>query len=155
MTRTMSEGTAMLTLPIKRQWFDEILLGTKTIEYREIKPYWTSRFMKVTVIEGDPEEAVWKLKRRFNGQNVYFDALFRNGYEPDSPFFIAECYVDIGPGEPEWSYSYEEFFRVHIVSIRKNEKKVEEKAEKRGQSFFMWDCPCHTISYQYRPPALT
>lgn len=75
MTRTMSEGTAMLTLPIKRQWFDEILMGTKTIEYREIKPYWTSRFMKVTGIEGDPEEAVWKLKRRFNGQNVYFDAL--------------------------------------------------------------------------------
>ena len=84
----MSEGTAMLTLPIKRQWFDEILLGTKTIEYREIKPYWTSRFMKVTGIEGDPEEAVWKLKRRFNGQNVYFDALFRNGYEPDSPFLL-------------------------------------------------------------------
>ena len=66
-TRTMGEGTAMLTLPIKRQWFDEILSGTKTIEYREIKPYWTSRFMKVTGIEVDPEEAVWKLKRRFNG----------------------------------------------------------------------------------------
>ena len=37
----------MLTLPIKKKWFDMILLGEKTEEYREIKPYWTTRFIKV------------------------------------------------------------------------------------------------------------
>ena len=31
----------------KRQWFAEIVARTKRIEYREVKPYWTSRFRRV------------------------------------------------------------------------------------------------------------
>lgn len=36
----------MLTFPLKRQWYDKIKSGEKTIEYREVKPYWASRFAK-------------------------------------------------------------------------------------------------------------
>ena len=36
---------AMLTLPIKKKWFDMIVSGEKKEEYREIKPYYDSRFM--------------------------------------------------------------------------------------------------------------
>jgi hypothetical protein len=32
-----------LTTTIKRPWLAEIIEGTKKIEYREIKPYWTNR----------------------------------------------------------------------------------------------------------------
>ncbi len=35
----------MLTLPIKKKWFDMIASGEKKEEYREIKPYYDSRFM--------------------------------------------------------------------------------------------------------------
>lgn len=35
----------MLVLPIKKKWFDMIASGEKKEEYREIKPYWTSRFV--------------------------------------------------------------------------------------------------------------
>lgn len=35
----------MLTLPIKKKWFDMILSGEKKEEYREIKPYYERRFM--------------------------------------------------------------------------------------------------------------
>lgn len=35
----------MLTLPIKKCWFDKIKTGEKKEEYREIKPYYTSRFL--------------------------------------------------------------------------------------------------------------
>ena len=31
----------MLTLPIKKKWFDMTLNGEKKEEYREIKPYYT------------------------------------------------------------------------------------------------------------------
>ena len=34
----------MLTLPIKKKWFDMILSGEKKEEYREIKPYYMIRF---------------------------------------------------------------------------------------------------------------
>ena len=36
----------MLIFPLKKQWYDKIKSGEKTIEYREVKPYWTTRFSK-------------------------------------------------------------------------------------------------------------
>jgi len=34
----------MLIFPLKKEWFEKIKSGEKTIEYREVKPYWTKRF---------------------------------------------------------------------------------------------------------------
>ncbi len=39
-----------MTTTIKRQWLAEIIAGTKKIEYREIKPYWTKRLKSVTTL---------------------------------------------------------------------------------------------------------
>ena len=33
----------MLIFPLKKQWYDKIKSGEKTVEYREFKPYWTKR----------------------------------------------------------------------------------------------------------------
>ena len=33
----------VLTLTVSKQWFDMIVAGEKTEEYREIKPYWVAR----------------------------------------------------------------------------------------------------------------
>ena len=33
----------MLIFPLKKQWYEKIKSGEKTIEYREVKPYWTKR----------------------------------------------------------------------------------------------------------------
>jgi hypothetical protein len=38
-----------ITTTIERQWLAEIIAGTKKIEYRQIKPYWTKRFEKISV----------------------------------------------------------------------------------------------------------
>jgi hypothetical protein len=38
-----------VTTTIEREWLAEIIAGTKKIEYRQIKPYWTRRFAKVSV----------------------------------------------------------------------------------------------------------
>lgn len=35
----------MLTFNLKKEWFEKIKNGEKTHEYREIKPYWTTRFI--------------------------------------------------------------------------------------------------------------
>ena len=34
---------------IELKWLAQIVAGTKKIEYRQIKPYWTKRFAKVSV----------------------------------------------------------------------------------------------------------
>ncbi len=38
-----------VTTTIEREWLAQIVAGTKKIEYREIKPYWTKRFTKVSL----------------------------------------------------------------------------------------------------------
>jgi hypothetical protein len=38
-----------ITTTIEREWLAQIVAGTKKIEYRQIKPYWTKRFAKVSV----------------------------------------------------------------------------------------------------------
>lgn len=88
----------MLTLTIKKKWFDMILSGEKKEEYREIKPYYQSRFFSlfniVYVCEGaliNPFEE--KPERKIT---------FRNGYSRNSPSFIAKCTLSVGAGKEEW-----------------------------------------------------
>jgi hypothetical protein len=38
-----------ITTTIEREWLAQIVAGTKKIEYRQIKPYWTKRFAKVSM----------------------------------------------------------------------------------------------------------
>ena len=58
----------VLHLNLYRKYFDAILKGTKTIEYRDITPYWSKR------LEGR-----------------YYDVIkFRNGYAKVAPEMIVE-----------------------------------------------------------------
>jgi hypothetical protein len=69
-----------LNLTLKKVWFDEILEGTKTIEYRENKEYWVKRLQN--------NDGTFK---------EYDFIFFKNGYNPDSPFMITkflECLYD-------------------------------------------------------------
>lgn len=72
----------MLILPIKKKWFDMIVSGEKKEEYREIKPYYDSRFKKTFGISGQ--------------------IIFRNGYSKNSPEVVCKCTLRIGEGKPEW-----------------------------------------------------
>ena len=80
----------ILTLPMKKKYYDEILAGTKTTEYRECNDYWLSRIKGKTfdVIEfrlGYPERG--DLKRhawfRFGGV-TYANTIWINGQEVHS-----------------------------------------------------------------------
>ena len=63
----------ILHLTLKKKWFDEILVGTKNTEYREIKPYWTKRLLNK------------------DGTPIKYDLIyFRNGYSKDCRKMIVE-----------------------------------------------------------------
>ena len=82
----------MLTLTIKKKWFDMILTGEKKDEYREIKPYYYQRFKPFlgwVVVNGE------SIKIRFL-------VRLRNGYDARSPSVVARCTVRTGKGKPEW-----------------------------------------------------
>ena len=71
----------VLHLILKKQWFDMIASGEKKEEYREVKPYWTTR-----LIHND------------------FDVIhFRNGYASDAPTMTIDLIsIDVGLGNQEW-----------------------------------------------------
>lgn len=79
-------------LTLKRQWFDMIASGEKKEEYRELKPYWETRFQKVNGM------------RMFEDSCKEFDAVrFTNGYGKGNGTFLIECKgIKIGEGKPEW-----------------------------------------------------
>jgi len=74
----------ILHLTLHKKWFDEILAGTKKIEYREIKPYWTKRLFDD---DGSPKK---------------FDMIFfRNGYSKDCRKMQVQC-LGIRKGKKEY-----------------------------------------------------
>lgn len=91
----------MLTLPIKKVWFDLILFGEKKEEYRKISPYYTSRFQNLFHVDTDAKKI-----------------CFRNGYSGTSPSFVAVCTLDIGEGKEAWGAEPGQiYYRLHIKRI--------------------------------------
>lgn len=100
----------MLTLPIKKKWFDMIKSGEKKEEYREIKPYYDSRFNFKDEID---EEG-----RTLHTYQSNMNIIFRNGYSSNSPKI--KCYVKItkGTGKEEWGAEpNKEYYVLKILSV--------------------------------------
>lgn len=105
----------MLTLPIKKKWFDMILSGEKKEEYREIKPYYRSRFENLGLLDSYGLPLTNKVP-----------VQFRNGYRSDSPVFTAVCSLDIKEGREEWGAEKgREYFVLTVHEILK-ESEVKE-----------------------------
>ena len=101
----------MLTLHIIREWFDLIECGYKKEEYREIKPYYDSRFKELgvpTVIR------------------------FRAGYSKDAP--VIECRVIImkGKGKEKWgAVPGEMYYVLSIKKVKRIKPEIEEPHDKK------------------------
>lgn len=121
----------MLTLPIRKKWFDMILSGEKKEEYREIKEYYETRFQnlfgaltiypssifsnrsKYELLQGEevPEEI-----RKDRVQEI----IFRNGYSKNSKAIKARCRLWIGKGRPKWGAELDkQYYVLEILSVEK------------------------------------
>lgn len=109
------EERKMLILPIKKKWYDMILSGEKTEEYREIKPYYETRF-----------ESVFGCMWLFRGIKGIGDTtppekeiIFRNGYSRNSRQIVVTCTLTIGTGKPEWGAEPGvKYYVLHIKRIQ-------------------------------------
>ncbi len=97
----------MLILPIKKKWFDMIKNREKKEEYREIKPYYTSRFNNM--MDADI---------RITDIGVTFLITFRNGYSSNSPKIVCRCVLRTGQGKEEWGAEKgKEYYVLEILEI--------------------------------------
>lgn len=73
----------VLTLTVSKQWFDKIVSGEKTEEYREIKSHWIQRlttgYFEAAI---DATEDILYVKVSYR---PFIHVLFINGYHKDSP----------------------------------------------------------------------
>lgn len=105
----------MLTLPIKKKWFDMILSGEKKEEYREIKYYWTTRF----------RNALYDVTVANYFDNIVYargTVRFKNGYQKNAPKI--ECYIELvqGMGKPEWGAEPDkEYYVLKILGVEEVE----------------------------------
>ena len=101
----------MLTLAIKKKWFDMIKSGEKKEEYRKMKPYYHSRlkkhchFCSRNVMENSiPNDCV--------------DVIFRNGYSKNSPSIKCKCSIWCNEGKEEWGAEPGELYYIlRILSV--------------------------------------
>lgn len=113
----------MLTLPIKKKWFDMILSGEKKEEYREIKPYYETRFKNIFYTYKFVSNSEFIIAIRKGLKNCKFEVCFRNGYSKNSSSFIAKCTLSVGEGKEEWGAEpQKEYYilRIHEVVEKKN-----------------------------------
>ena len=88
----------MLTLPIKKKWFDMIVSGEKLEEYREITPYYKQRL------------------ERYTGETI--DLILRNGYSKESKSINITAEIKLGTGNVEWgAIKNEVYFVLKIIKI--------------------------------------
>ena len=85
-----------------------ILSGEKKEEYREVKPYYDSRFTNAFAL--NTEHSAW---------DHPYPVMFRNGYSSKSPSFVAEIILSVGEGKPEWGAEPgKEYYVLNILEIK-------------------------------------
>lgn len=90
----------MIILPIKKKWFKMIKTGEKKEEYREIKPYYNSRFI------------------HFLKSYTPIHVRFRNGYSRQSPCVDVLCRISIGEGVEKWgAQTGKKYYVLHIEKV--------------------------------------
>jgi len=100
-----ASGKKVLTLILKKQYFEEILSGEKTQEFREIKPTTEKKYI-IFGEDGYPEE-----DEDGNCIPIKYDAiLFHVGYNSDRDSMLIECtgaetaVIADEEGEPEFYF---------------------------------------------------
>lgn len=98
----------ILHLNLKKKWFDMIYSGVKTVEYRENKPYWVTKFSNCNV----------KVKgRHYHPSDVII--CFSNGYSKNRASFLIELKsIYLGQGLDVWgAISGEQYFCLSLGQI--------------------------------------
>ena len=102
----------MLTLPIKKKWFDMICSGEKKEEYRTTNRYYTKRF-----------ESIGLLDENGNPTGKQACLILRNGYGNGRPEVTVLVTLKIGTGWPAWGAEEDEWYYVLEILGKYVEKK--------------------------------
>ena len=121
----------MLIMPIKGKWFYLIRTHKKLEEYREIKPYYDTRFKRV--FKASANDA-WELIGE-DGQEVRETCKkwigLKNGYSDRAPVIYIFASLKIGYGREDWGAERgKKYYILNIYSVSEERpRKVVEDVE--------------------------
>ncbi|MBD5413986.1 MAG: hypothetical protein HDR52_06170 [Treponema sp.] len=106
----------MLIFPLKKEWYKKIRSGEKTVEYREVKPYWSKRFAK--------EIGCGDISRMPSGYyrfcDVYIKCILRFGYTKQQ--MTAEITkIEVVDGKDTDLFVDKPVYAIHLVNVVSNE----------------------------------
>ena len=134
----MIDKKRVLSLVVKKKWFDMIASGEKQEEYRELTNYWAERlFCKIPlpsggylspwydIQRGDYDNKGWK--KAFGREDApifeeFREVEFRNGYGKDSPKITLQFRgIEIRAGNTDWgAEKHKRYFVIKLGVINKN-----------------------------------
>lgn len=89
-----------LFLILKKEYFDQIIKGEKTSEFREYKPFWINKLINI------------------DGSFKHYDLiLFQNGYQKNPPQITVECKSIKIIKEKKGFFKHQKYFEIELGKI--------------------------------------
>ena len=110
----------MLIFPLKKEWYEKIKSGEKTIEYREVKPYWSCRLAKEFEFN---QYAFCSIGDRLEMLTYYHPIKLRLGYT-DKCMEALVYKIEIVDGKDTDLHIDKPVYAIHFIQVKelKNDK---------------------------------
>ncbi len=91
----------MLIFPLKKEWYEKIKSGEKTVEYREVKNYWYNRLKNESNrIVYDPFDFIFKIGEVEEYHTNYeLTCYFQLGYNPETKLKAGISKIEVVNGK--------------------------------------------------------
>lgn len=123
----------MLIFPLKKEWYEKIKSGEKTVEYREKKWYWTRRLMTsayccmeaglrrhyqfLESIE-DSRSLYYEWKAYLEDTNVSIPCCFQLGYKPETRLEAIITKIEIVDGKDTDLHINKPVYAIHFELVK-------------------------------------
>lgn len=120
----------MLTFPLKKEWYEKIKSGEKTVEYREVKLYWINRitnavqewnyqnnYASVMFESGTNEEVKGITKMTFIKK---MPCILQNGYNPKTRLKADISKIEIVDGKYTDLHVDKPVYAIHLADVKVN-----------------------------------
>lgn len=105
----------MLIFPLKKQWYEKIKSGEKTVEYREVKPYWEIRLWHNNCLPSKEFPYEYEKVR-----NLTFpvDCILQCGYDPKTRLESFVKKVEIVDGKSTDLHIDKPVYAIHLADVK-------------------------------------
>lgn len=105
----------MLIFPLKKEWYEKIKSGEKTVEYREVKPYWTIRLRHEGCL---PREITPYVYEEIRGLAQPVFCYLQLGYRPETRLKAFIKKVEIVNGKDTDLHIDKLVYAIHFDKVR-------------------------------------